>query len=617
MTYELTRAAELAAVQTALGLKDLKSGIVATVAMTGTPEAAFATYVCDGVGDQVEINNAILAAHSAGGGIVRIFSGQFDIAASISASNTSNVTIEGVGYATHLMLHASTSQNIIAAQSPTKLVIRNLRLDGNRSNNSDPGGSQDAQQNNIAAWNASGLEIYGVYSHSAIYHGIFVRDATGASSNISIHDNELYDNGYRPVHIHGSDTLSIKYAIISRNLCHDNGALSSSGNAGIFCTFGNGHCIIVADNIIHDENGGGISVQGTLTSSSLTTAADKSIVTGNQIDNCKSAGIFIGEGTSRLIVSDNIVNGTAQLSGAAGSGILLYSVLSASTLSDITITGNQIIGSADRGIFATGSNTSLQGLVINENVLSGSGVHGVEIAVGGTVAGAEISSNVIHDNANKAIVVTETFPATAAQRPGVLVDKNKCFNNKQGIALTGIVHSTVSGNLVHDNVDNAGGNTNTQQLVMSGCVNCSIANNHIGNISRTNTGAMMVLDSTCTDLEVFANELFGGGTGISCAGTRIYTRGNYGTNDIKHTATSVDCVSIDDHSTNATPYTDQGGTRPKRRRLLSTSTAPTSAGTAGIIGDEILDSSGDLYRCTVSGSAGSATWKKLTSAASV
>ena len=68
--------------------------LIITVARAGTPEAATADYVCDGVGDEVEINAALAAAGAAGGGIVQLAAGIYSTLRPILIRDD-NVSIEG------------------------------------------------------------------------------------------------------------------------------------------------------------------------------------------------------------------------------------------------------------------------------------------------------------------------------------------------------------------------------------------------------------------------------------------------------------------------------------------------------------------------------------------
>jgi hypothetical protein len=505
-----------------------------------------------------------------------------------------------------------------------RVAIRNLRCDGNRANNAYPGDDNDELQNCIYAERVDGLEIYGCHLHGAIFHGIHATAVTGVSQNISIHDNYFYDNGYRGAHIHARDAYAVNYSKVYDNFLFENGQEAPLPNSGLFCTFANSHGCVVSGNVIWGENGRGIEIAGSFASDPNTTIpADRSIVANNIIMGCKYAGISIGEGTSKLTVANNIVSGTQLYDGQFGFGVLIQSSGNASTLSDIAIIGNQVDDSASMGIVVTSTLTTVKGLAIQGNTVERNVGSGIAVIAGVLqMDGVDISGNIVRGNGNCPIQVLSTTPASTNARRNFRITGNQCFENKTGIQLTGLTYFTFNENSIWDNVDNAnewGGGASTAQdgATLASCTFGTVSGNHGGPVNRTNTGAKLVLASTCADIEVAFNEVHGTGTGISVQGTRICTRGNFGSSDIKHTASSVDCISLDDHSTNAAPYTDQGGTRTKRRRLLATSTAPTSAGTAGVIGDEILDSSGDLYRCTASGAVGAATWKKLTSAAAV
>src|SRR5690606_29953555 len=62
-----------------------------------------AAYVCDGTGDQSEINSAISDVQSAGGGVVQLTEGTYNLASPVvingpgSADNTRTVILRGVG----------------------------------------------------------------------------------------------------------------------------------------------------------------------------------------------------------------------------------------------------------------------------------------------------------------------------------------------------------------------------------------------------------------------------------------------------------------------------------------------------------------------------------------
>lgn len=87
---------------------------LATVGMSGSG----ATYICDGVADNVQIQQAITAVTAAGGGVVRIFSGTYDIQAMIIIPKDPKLRIEGqyttkTGYGgTTLQVNSSVTPNL-------------------------------------------------------------------------------------------------------------------------------------------------------------------------------------------------------------------------------------------------------------------------------------------------------------------------------------------------------------------------------------------------------------------------------------------------------------------------------------------------------------------------
>jgi len=104
------------------------------VAASNAKTTSGADYVCDGVDDQNEINEAI-ASLGATGGIVRLSEGTFYITSSINLS--SNVTIEGAGAGTELMIPDALNVDLsmFTASDSTKIRITNLQANVNSSGN--------------------------------------------------------------------------------------------------------------------------------------------------------------------------------------------------------------------------------------------------------------------------------------------------------------------------------------------------------------------------------------------------------------------------------------------------------------------------------------------------
>ena len=103
-----------------------------SVALAGTPQAAGAHFICDGVNDDVEINAAIEAARAAGGGRVQIAAGIYSVTTNLFAAGL-NVSIEGAGQdLTVLRAPAHFNNNgggLIYLSAANGFVVRGLTVD--------------------------------------------------------------------------------------------------------------------------------------------------------------------------------------------------------------------------------------------------------------------------------------------------------------------------------------------------------------------------------------------------------------------------------------------------------------------------------------------------------
>ena len=130
-------------------------------------------YLVDGTADDVQIQEAIDAANTAGGGIVHLKEGTYDISALITIS--SNVTLEGEGWTTILKSSANVNIGIIKGTSISNVIIRNLTIDMNRANNTTLNAKQGIFYNT-----ASDSIIEHVYLHDQKH------DANTSSSAIAM-----------------------------------------------------------------------------------------------------------------------------------------------------------------------------------------------------------------------------------------------------------------------------------------------------------------------------------------------------------------------------------------------------------------------------------------------
>lgn len=91
-------------------------------------------YVCDGISDDVQIQQAIDDVVNAGGGVIYLQIGTYDIQNTISKSSFSNVVIRGCGGGTILKLGNNVNKNMVSFSSSNNFLLEDLVIDGNRDN---------------------------------------------------------------------------------------------------------------------------------------------------------------------------------------------------------------------------------------------------------------------------------------------------------------------------------------------------------------------------------------------------------------------------------------------------------------------------------------------------
>lgn len=153
-------------------------------AVVGT--TANCQYVCDGVADEVQINAAITAVNTAGGGIVHLKPGTYVTAADISMK--SNVILQGEGEATIIQLSVAGTR--LNCSGINNFKIRSLKIDttGKSSGNN--------LEHTIRIFNCQNFEI--TSCHLEVYaFGIFMGSAASVSpvqacQNGFVHHNYIH-----------------------------------------------------------------------------------------------------------------------------------------------------------------------------------------------------------------------------------------------------------------------------------------------------------------------------------------------------------------------------------------------------------------------------------------
>ena len=289
----------------------IKSGTVATKPATlviGTAASGHTAqevdYLCDGTGDQAEINTAIAALPATGGKVV-IREGTYNIAGRINL-NKANTTLEGMGAATILKRmfdETEDNQGLVHISSPY-CTVKSLRINGNKATYAN------AKNNGIVANAPSGIVTETVCSDSG-GNGIYVRGSGCAACK-----NMCSGNLLSGICLRGSNCIAIG------NICNNNihGITVWAGNV---CTVNGNTCY---------ANDCGIKIYG---------SSINNLASGNTCKNNEN-GIYIEEGIGNAVTGNTSFRGTG-VGGDYGSSqftILVYGSLSQNNL----VSNNIILG---------------------------------------------------------------------------------------------------------------------------------------------------------------------------------------------------------------------------------------------------------------------------------
>lgn len=382
--------------------------------LTAAQLAALAPIIPAGVSDNVAVNAAIVAANAAGGGVVTLGPGTFDIASAFLP--LSNVWIRGSGIGvTILKLHASTayanSANVISAVASTSadltnFVISDLSIDGNRANQT-LGSTQDNAFNGICVrgsgtgFYARNFKIERVSAYGCGYHGAAMYDGC---TGFTVDDFYGTGNGFRALHVHADDSYGNADFSVTKVKSTANGVDTTTGLqtgqlSGIFVGLSNTTRGTVANCNVWDEPGVAYEVTGN--AAGTTIAAEHVTFALNTAYNCGS-GFKLGGGLKNVSFVANTIrnmNTTSKGAGATGAGIQFSSAgtLGADGLSFI---GNIITDCSWWGIASDTATDKWKNITFSgANIIKNCGTNSAVSAGGVTTASwqnAVFSGNVIH-----------------------------------------------------------------------------------------------------------------------------------------------------------------------------------------------------------------------------
>ena len=329
---------------------------------SSTADKAAADYVTTGTSDQTIINSALTAADPAGSGRktgkVYLFAGTYTITDSINMPD--KTTLSGTGYASlikfgnvnGLTKNMITNTNTAGgASAATGIVIRDLRLDGDKATNTT--GTQYGIYLNNVGDSANGIEgalvtntwvtnllTRGISTNSSNYVqivnnlvygggnvGIY---ANGSRNNIS--GNNVHDNAAQGIMING-----VLYSVINSNMVHTNGTGGGAGSssAGLSLSGNSSSNTINSNNF---RNNGGSSYNNSIyfTSSTSNTITSNTFTDANCSTNCYAINVSDAASTGNFIAGNNL--DTNSINATAGSNPILGGQSNSAGL--LTLQGN-------------------------------------------------------------------------------------------------------------------------------------------------------------------------------------------------------------------------------------------------------------------------------------
>jgi parallel beta-helix repeat protein len=380
---------------------------------------------------------AIMAANTAATatkGVVFFPPGTYRVSA-FALRPAAGTTWAGSGEASIIKLKNAGNGNLIEVMPGiTDVTIRDLRLDGNRANQSSDG--------NCVKTNAARTKVLNCHVLSAYGYNIVAFAGGDDFSVIGCTTEDALSEG---IEIQGASR-----AVISNNI------VKTAGKNGIYVWANGGTCsdVSITGNVVYDSSnltasfagirvddgatnvtitgntvtGGGTTSPGIKVFSSTAARVTHVTVSGNTIDAPTANGIFIDVADYVTVTGNTVKN-------AAAVGILVQSSTTACRVSNNVVSGTT---SNDSGI-KSNSGTSI---AIVSNVVQGTSAgYGIRIQGGSKVT---VVGNSALSNALAGIVLSGVTSWT--------VDGNiSSANTQRGIEITGCTAGTVSNNSVTTN----------------------------------------------------------------------------------------------------------------------------------------------------------------------
>jgi len=297
-----------------------------------------ADYICDGTDDDVQINAALTAlATTANGGKIFLLEGTYIISGPITIPSMTNgtISIEGLG-ALNTTIYATNGSNCdmirtnITSGDQTFIVIKNIMIQGNRSNNPSggrgyydgigTGQGMDTLFQNVFFYNMHGncMEFKTCWG-TRIVDCIF--EDSDAKGIYFAGGSEASSEGNKLIHILGSgiETNAAGTLILKSRIF-----MAGTNNIGINLLSGANYSLVCENEIHHDTEVSGCT--------GIKSATGKAIISNNQVENNGdskiSPAIYLTNTSSYSFGTGNIVDnsGTKIINNGVGNTITVNGV---------------------------------------------------------------------------------------------------------------------------------------------------------------------------------------------------------------------------------------------------------------------------------------------------
>ena len=367
------------AITKAHGLSDgpvrVSSGVMST-AIAGSPRTATKTvcaynavdhvncdYICDGTGDQVEIQSAIDAVTTLGG-TVKLSDGTFTVGAAINMK--SNVNLEGQGRGTKVTRAANNYSILVASQTTVFPEISHILFDGLTKNvimfNFNTNDLTDSKIHDCWFINGGYILSGGTNVYRINFYNNYVEYGdSGAGDYIAIEttgDASIKNNFFKQIGAGNVEAWRVTYAVESRmNVDLIGNRVYSLGDTWNFI-FTNGETVnIVGNHFFGGRNGLYISAMN-----------NSGTISGNTFFNQNRNAIdFASCNNGSFSITGNSINSSGQSADNTYYGISIVGS------SNFTVTGNSIFGKSSAnqiksGIFVDA--TSQSAIVTGNSIIN-------------------------------------------------------------------------------------------------------------------------------------------------------------------------------------------------------------------------------------------------------